>query len=263
MTKPQDRITSIIKAAKIDQRQGRLNDALQKYVGIMNEQFANHEVKEDYTLGIVAHQLGSIHAINRDVKWARASFAKAREMLKDDPFGLAITLRDNENFELLLKNFDEAKKLIEMAFVELRKPEAGDNVTGRRLQTEVFVTEGFAHRITLFDERSSDQDVDEAINALQVIHIKLEDYAEEPQYTLANLQWIIKYIKDDELRAKYTQRAIELAEDLGNIQKRREYEMLLIGGIPLRNVYRSTSSTVRSIKSFGTSVLKDLVNKVR
>jgi len=263
MAKAQDKIKAIIKAAKIDQRRGDLKAALHKYAGIINEQLANHEIEKDYTLGIIAHQLGSIHAINRDVKWARASFAKAREQLEDDSFGLALALRDEGNFELLLRNFREAKKLVEKALTELEKPEAGDNVTGRRLRIEALVTKGFAYRITLFDEESSDEDIDKAVNELQALHAKLEDYAEESQYTLANLQWIIEYIKDDELRARYIKRAIELAESLGNTQKRREYEMLLLGGIPLRNVYRNTSSTVRSIKSFGTSVLKDLVNKVR
>lgn len=262
MTRAHDKVTAVIKTAKIDQRKGDLKSAMNKYIGIFNEKLANHDIHEDYTLGIVAHQMGSIHAINQDVKWARASFAKAREMLKDDPFGLAITLRDEANFELLLKNFNAADKLIGEALTELKKPNAGDDVTGKRLRIEVLVTEGFIHRGTLLDDQSSAKNIREAVAALQELHTRLEAYGEEPQYTLANLQWITDYIEDEELRAGYAKRAIELAESLGNTQKRREFEMLLLGGLPLRNAYRYASSSIQSIQSFGASALKGLLNKV-
>ncbi|MEP6710589.1 MAG: hypothetical protein ABJA64_02635 [Candidatus Saccharibacteria bacterium] len=255
MSKQNDKIIAEIDKIKPIQLQGRLKEAKQRYNDIFNFFLGDHGAEVSlYIEGTIVHQLASIHGIDKNAQAARDHFQAAQKKLRKDPMALGRVLRDHGNFELLEGNSEAAERLIHEAMDQLKRPEAGKRVSAQKLKVERLVTKGFLARVDLAKGRR----VDAALAELRALDMVLDEYGKKPEYTLANLGWIIDFIQDDYDRAGYIARAIQLSDELGNVKKRREYQMLQRGGDPLRNTYRFATT----VTAFGTSILKATVKKL-
>lgn len=253
MRKLSDELTGVrrqIKVAKREQRRGNLEKARKTYQDAIDLLFGDHAPRINrFQAGVVMHQMGSIHAMDKDTKLAREYFVAAKRNFRDnpDPVARAILLRDWGNFELLEGNTRLAEKLIEQARNELRKHGATLHITKVDLTMEKAVTAGFLQRIKIVQGSWTT----ETRNQLRELDTMLEGYSKKPLYQLANLGWLIDITDDKRERRGYIEKAIRLAGVVGNVEKQREYRTLLIGGEPLRQAYRMAVASSSRLQSFG------------
>jgi hypothetical protein len=252
MRKHSPRVAGTINEAKQKQRQGRWREAEKLYTYLLNFVLNDHDARaNDYDHGVVMHQLASIKAVNNVAREAHEHFKQSREDFADDPMSLARLIRDEGNFNLLQGNTWQAHKLVREALEQIKLPGAQSDVSLEQYEIEVEVTTGFLYRIDIVEGKK----IPNAVEYLRKLDSMLEAYGKRPEYQLANLGWLIDVVPDKDDRVIYIRKAIKLSSEIGNKEKQREYRLLLLGGTPLKQLYRISTSLTSPVTSAGKRLL--------
>lgn len=190
-------------------------------------------LKDDHRRSFVVHRLAEVAVLRNEPMLARHRFKRALELVnKNSHVAYAIMLRDYGEFERRQGHPKIARRHVEKAARLLLTAEP---VT-RRVKLEGIVTEGFTARLDLADKNRRAQ----ALAQLKELADELYG-THKTQYELANLAVLAEELPVWDIdRTKYILRAMFLSFRLRNIARTTEFTLLL-GGKPLRGVYRVTT----------------------